>query len=203
MTLQALLLAVLMTLPPWYQDAKKEEPSARAARMEVIAYGIATAVGRATCRVVKDPKCKPVWLRSEEELGLLLVMKGWWESRFALHIHQDKCRVKIGECDAGRAKSPWQLQMSLSLPSKDWSRIGGVDKTSTMLAASAAAVVLVRSYGRCKTLEGAISLYATGKSCKWSKAKDRLLYFRRLQAKARKIKLDAAKEAVAEVALDR
>lgn len=185
MTLQHVVLAVLLSLPPWYEDRKKESQGARETRLALIAESIVKATDRATCHEDTSEECKPKWTAGRESLAIMLVNLAWWESRLALHVHQNRCRVLIGECDAGRARSIWQLQISRQVELERWSRIAGTSRTATGEAASAAADVLSMAHARCKTLTGAISMYATGRSCKWKRAPERLRHYERLMDKAK------------------
>jgi len=185
MTLQQVVLAVLLSLPPWYEDRKKETQEAREARLTIISEAIVKAADRATCHEDPSEKCKPKWTAGRESLAIMLVNLAWWESRLALHVHQNRCRVLIGECDAGRARSIWQLQISRQVEWERWSKIAGTSKAATEEAAAAAADVLSMAHARCKTLTGAISMYATGRSCKWKRAPERLRHYERLMDKAK------------------
>lgn len=187
MTLEAMLLGVLLTLQPWYEDAKREATADREVRLTTIANAIATATNAATCASADDG-CKPKWTGAADDHALALVTLGWWESRFARHVHADKCRVLIGECDAGRAKSVWQLQWSRLVPYEEWVTIGGLSRERTTRAAGAASRVFVMAFGRCKTFEGAFALYGTGKTCKMKSAKERAKFFVRLRETAKEIR---------------
>lgn len=182
-----MLLGVLLTLQPWHEDATREAKADREARLATIANAIAIATNAATCAGASD-ECEPAWSRSADDHALALVTLGWWESRFARHVHADRCRVLIGECDAGRAKSVWQLQWSRLVPFKEWSVIGGLSRERTTRAATAASRVFTMAFNRCKTYEGAFALYGTGKTCKMKSAKERAKFFVRLRETAKEIR---------------
>lgn len=155
------ILALLLTFPAHWDDRHTETPEARRARVEVVAQAIDEAV-RAT-----------PWPGSKRELAALLAVTADGESGgLALRIHAGKCRPK--ECDHGRAVSLWQLHASKLVPLEEWERMGGTDLEATTLAAMAAARVYLSHRKACGDLRGAISLYATGSTCDWSGADDRL-----------------------------
>ena len=176
MTLHEIVLGILLSLPPWHADPQRESPEQREVRLGVVATAIVDASNHATCH---QRKCDPLWGRSREDLAALLIVQGWWESRYALHVHQDKCRIKIGECDAGRAKSVWQVHASGPVSVKFWSTIGGVEQGPTLRAAWAATLVLSHAQSRCDTIQGTIAMYATGRRCSWKGAADRYAMFQR------------------------
>lgn len=161
------IFAMLMTLAPYAGDIETEKE--RAVRLSVIAKAIETS-----STTIK-------WSGSQRELATLLIVQGWSESRFAKHVHEGKCRVKQGECDAGRAVSPWQLHAGYSFRRAEWKSAEGADLKATTVAAKRAAQVLSRGRNFCKSIQGAISLYATGASCRWKGAASRLSLFRRLR----------------------
>lgn len=195
MMLETTLLTLLLTLQPWHEDAKRETPGAREARLGVVAQSVARAADLLTCRGSPDgDKCERKWRGSRETLAVMLVNLGWWESRYALHVHQNRCRVLIGECDAGRARSPWQLQISRQVEWRRWMQIAGTSRAATNEAAHAAADVFAMAHARCKNMEGAIAMYATGKRCKWKRAADRMAHYRKLLARFEELR-DAEKGA--------
>ena len=161
------LLPILLSLAPYGAD--HETPIDREIRMTVIADAIAAAVTEAE---VERPR----------EVAAMLVAAGWWESRFALHVHEGRCRVSIGECDHGRARSPWQLHRSARMTADEWATMNGADFEATRLAALHAARTLAAARGRCGSVEGAFALYATGSSCHWSGAAARVRLTQRILA---------------------
>ncbi len=189
MTLETIILTLLLSLQPWYEDAKREKPEAREARLAVVAQSVARATAILTCDgASEEDKCERKWNGSRESLAVMLVNLGWWESRYALHVHQNRCRVLIGECDAGRARSPWQLQISRQVEIRRWAKIAGTSRPATNEAAHAAADVFAMAHGRCKSMEGAIAMYATGKVCKWKRSGDRMAHYRKLLARFEEIR---------------
>lgn len=125
-------------------------------------------------------ECQRVWQGDPRVLAFLLLGQAYFETRLARHVHAGRCRTKIGECDSGRAISLWQLQAGHHLPKEKWETLSGTDLASTRLAALEAAKIVSRSHNFCGSMSGAISLYATGKSCRWAPSKQRVQFIRRL-----------------------
>jgi hypothetical protein len=169
----------------WYPAGRAPETEAvRLARFERIAL----SVERASWRASGDE-----WPYPAEELAALLVMEGWYESKFVWRVHAGKCRLKLGECDVAidsrgrlfaKAAGTWQVQASQLVPFREWRTLTGTDQASTDRAAWAAAKILSASRKRCGRgnywPEATISLYATGRSCRWRGAPQRARTFRRL-----------------------
>jgi hypothetical protein len=158
------LLAILIALPPWHGDT--EQPEARGVRLHRIAVAIDEAATTLTAGK------RPLWRGGEAELEWLLVSQGFWESRFAQHVHEGRCRKH--ECDHGRSRSVWQLQMGGHLGPETWHKLNSDSWTSTRLAALHAGRALALCKRKCRTTHGAVSMYATGSRCNWSGAKRRL-----------------------------
>lgn len=166
------LLVILMALPIRGSDAAPElEP-----RMRVVADAVAVA------SVADD------WPDSRESLAGLLVSIGYYESGYSRRIGEGRCGPN--ECDAvrgadgriwHRARSYWQIQQSALVPLDDWRRMVGTGPEPVRLAASTAARLLVHGRLRCGTQSGAVSLYATGKTCRWSGATQRVALARRVE----------------------
>lgn len=176
------IAAQVASLPLWHQDSDEEEEH-RAWRIDNVARGVALAADLATCtgdwRDEED--CEPAWpVERKLELVGALISQGWWESRYAQHVHEGRCRVHIGECDGGKARSPWQIQTSALVTDVEWYDMLGAGEEPTEIAARCAARILAVGLKRCGSLEGAISSYATGRTCKWSKAADRVRHARRM-----------------------
>lgn len=183
--LQAPVYAVLADLPPWHED-REEDAEYRAWRLGNAAHGIAQAVDLATCEGLwkGDEECTPAWPQDRRlELAALLVGIGWYESRYAAHVHEGRCRPE--ECDGGRARSPWQIQSSPMVPREEWQRMLGAEREPTVVASRAAARILAVFLDRCGTVEGSVAAYATGGRCTWSRAAERVLYARRVEGKLR------------------
>lgn len=182
-----------MGLPSYYGD--QESTQERSARMYMTAAAVVSAVDAATCSGPWNGAdwCQPVWPRAEKrQLAVLLVTLGWHESRFALHVHKNRCRVKLGECDAVRlpdgryialARTPWQMQYS-PLIREHWGSMSSATAIGTFEAAYAAAKIAGRARMRCSS-EGSwthatISGYASGRSCSWTGAAQRVKTYNRL-----------------------
>lgn len=162
---QANTLELLEALPP--SPADIEEPSIdRSYRLEVVAVSIDAAAEEHASSLA------PVETRA------YLISLGWWETRFALNVHQRRCRST--ECDAHpryidgklvvwhRARSPWQFQR-WGYTAPVWDSYHGADIGSTMRAARLAAKVMIRGRLACGTPAGAFTYYATGGRCRSSK----------------------------------
>lgn len=193
------LLAAALTFSPWYGDVEASQD--RHERLRIIAEAIDAATLHATCsedapdvpELVRESaspveesssrSCTPLWHGSARILAFLLLAQAHFETRLAAHIHRGKCRTRLGECDGGKAASLWQLQHGPHLPKERWKRLQGDDLSATTLAAYEAARVLSRGRNHCGSLTGAVSLYATGKTCSWKPAEERVAYSRRLSAR--------------------
>lgn len=127
--------------------------------------------------------CTPLWHGSARSLAFLLLAQAYFETRLAAHIHQGNCRIRLGECDGGKAASLWQLQHGPHLSKERWQRLQGDDLAATSLAAYEAARVLSRGRNHCGSQVGAVSLYATGSTCSWEPAKKRVAFSRRLSSR--------------------
>lgn len=178
MELKALILLTLLSLTPHHKDT--ESWKERVERMEIVAKSVWMASKLATCRGIEDERCQRVWPGSQKALAMLLISQGKHESHFAQHIHENNCRVEIGECDAKhtdegivpQSLSPWQIKLFNDIPKKHWVKIQeGIE--GTQWAAWYAARRLSSAYRACGHIEGAISRYALGRSCEWETAKKR------------------------------
>ena len=169
--------SVWTSLPAWHGDI--EAPADRSARLQRIDLAVTRAVKVATCDGGRIEGCKKEWRYAAADLQWLLIAQAFFETRLAVHVHEDRCRVKIGECDSGRAKSLWQIQATPLVPVQEWKTLGGADQASTDAAAIAAMRVLSRNYNRCRSIAGAISGYATGHTCNWKPAQVRARWIRR------------------------
>jgi hypothetical protein len=201
------LLAAMLTFTPWYGDVESSQD--RAARLHTIAQAINHASLAAVCSpdapplpplVVPanannaddnqepeeppaEPACTRLWRGEAKELAFLLLTQARYETHLALHVHQGKCRVHLGECDGGKAASLWQLQWGPHLPKDEWSQLSGTDLFATTHAAFEAARILSRARNYCGTTTGAIALFGTGRTCEHEPAKKRAAFMKRLLAK--------------------
>jgi hypothetical protein len=159
--------AVLMSMPPWYGD---DEPAAdRSTRLRVIATAIATVA------------------RGDRELAALLIEQGRAESHYAEHVGAGRCgkhpKSPPGECDRGLARGYWQTHRPPSMPLAQWDALRGSSLTATTAAAGLAARALRQGRASCGgivgPMRGAVSLAATGSSCRWPGAEARATRARR------------------------
>ncbi len=174
------LLALLLSLPRFTRDTETAEE--REVRMSVVDRSLVYASDRATCSGEYDvPGCHKWWTGSKKSLQVLLVVQAKYETNFAQHIHEGRCRLHLKECDGGRAKGLWQLHAGGTVTKEEWEQFEGTSLENTKVAAWAAARVMMRSLGACKgDLEGGFAMYATGNSCTWSGAKERADLYRQL-----------------------
>lgn len=192
----AALATILIGLPAFYSDA--EEPSARETRMStVVAPALVDVASEATCSdAYATPECKKLWPGTKTDLAMMLLTKGFWESRFALHVQAGKCGPR--ECDAykdhrtnriiHRSASYFQVQATGLVPVTEWRTLTGLDYDATRRAAWAAAKVASASRNRCARAAGSwefvtVSAYASGKRCSWRGAHRRVAWFTRMKAK--------------------
>lgn len=180
---------VLLSLQPSYGDM--EPWNERTGRMEIVAKAIDEASSKATCSGSFDVAgCERKWPGSKKELALLLVTKGYWESRFAKNVHEGKCRVY--ECDAHkvngkvshRARSPWQIQKTGLVTPNEYGNMKSSSQESTTLSAEVATRYLAIGMNKCKTIKGAISIYGGANSCNWKGADGRYAFFKTLNGKS-------------------
>jgi hypothetical protein len=171
-TITTAILAALLSLPRYAADT--ETPEARTTRLTTVANSIEDATQRATCsgEFAKLAECKKFWPGRQQDLRALLITIGYFETAYAQHVHEGHCRPH--ECDGGRARGLWQVQRHGLVPSAAWERIVGADDYSTQISAYLAAKVLGSDLSKCGTIEGAVSMYATGNSCSWDGAKARV-----------------------------
>jgi hypothetical protein len=187
--LKEALFAAALTFRPWHGDV--EEPQDRKERLALIAEAISDAVDVATCAKAplglqpseeKQPPCERLWSGDPRQLGFLLLAQAYFETRLARHVHEGNCRAQSGECDSGRAISLWQLQFGPHLAREEWQTLGAATLEATRRAAVHAARSLGRGFNYCRSLRGAISLYATGQTCSWRPATKREAFVRHLMA---------------------
>jgi hypothetical protein len=169
------ILGALLALPGL--PLRGETQEAWHARAEVIARAIDGATLHATCEgpYRESEGCEPVWRRERSQLAAILIVQGYFESRFAARVQAGRCRRD--ECDAiwlpggrifHRARSYWQLHASPLVPWAEWRNLSGTELSPTSDAAYAAARVVGYGYSRCDSIDGAIAIFATGRSCRWS-----------------------------------
>lgn len=136
--------AAIRRFVPVHRTDRDEAPEAWSARV--------TELGAAIEVVTKDPTERAFLIvTAREESGLARFV--WFD--------EPKCRTRGSKwCDGGRAFGIFQLQGA-----------PGRTRDLTLLEQTAAALSRYRkAFGTCKTLDGAIAQYATGRSCSWSGA---------------------------------
>jgi hypothetical protein len=200
----ATILALLLSLPAYYTDQETLEE--RTDRLTTIAEANADVSARFTCSGKYDTKdCTPRWRGSRESLAIALVTAGFWESRFAKHIHEGKCRPGYqkepgvwarGECDEVIIRNPktgkitrryfaartiFQMQYDRGIR-RHWNVMDGTDATSTWYATHAAAIKLSRCYSPAP--KKLFMCYAGTRNPAWKGAKPRALFY---EAKMRKV----------------
>jgi hypothetical protein len=122
--------------------------------------------------------------RAPREWGALLLTIGYHESTFSLRIHRGECNLKKRECDAGRARSGWQMHKNL-FTAPLWEELQGLEHTE--IQARAASDALERAYWTCAKsgvpwLQATINGYA-GKRCgdtSWPGLQQRMATFNML-----------------------
>lgn len=206
LTLSQTLLAILLTLKPHDEDIN-EQHLERINRLTIIAESISNASKDILCKEdeINNDKQKFCWNGTQKEIALLLITKGYSETRFSKRIHSGKCYDN--ECDPifshyklknqnirfvryWRAKSPWQIHQQTFITQEVWKKIGFSTYESTYLAAYNAAKILAFASNRCggwnqlDRIERGMALYATGKSCKWTGTKNRMWLYNHLITKS-------------------
>jgi hypothetical protein len=189
MTFIQYITLILLSLEPSYGD--KEPWDVRAERMEIIAQAIDDASSQATCSdSYAISSCQKIWSKSKKDLALLLVTKGFWESRFAKNVHEGKCAPT--ECDAvvvsgavhHRARSPWQIQRAPSLVSEsEYKLMNSASLEGTKTSANVATRYLAMGLKTCHTIKGAISMYG-GAGCEWEGTIGRYNFFNSIRSKS-------------------
>lgn len=176
---KAKILALLLRLPAWHGDVETEE-------QRIDRYGvIATAI-------VEAAEERP-FMGSSDNMAILLAEQAYSETRLARHVHAGECRVEIGECDSGKAGTPWQIQWDEAwYPKEKWDQLIGMEQEPTTLAAKRAAEILAMGANYCRAkynwdpayrgreLGWAISIYGKG-SCTGGKTAARERLFWRLK----------------------
>ena len=176
------IVTILLSLEPSYSD--KETWADRTARMEIIAEAIEDASTKATCEEkYNTPDCKKTWTRGRRSLALLLITKGFWESKFAKNVHEGRCRTY--ECDSytvngnthHRARSPWQIQRTGLVAKEEYDKMNSSTRESTTMSANVAARYLVMGMNSCKTIPGTMAIYGGAGTCTWDGVKPRVDFY--------------------------
>lgn len=133
---------------------------------ETVSESISSATLAATCEGQwQGTGCRAVWPRSRRELGAGLVVVAYFESAFLARIQRNECRLKIGECDNGFARSYWQTHRHWVPDEMWWHEMIGIDYEAITRSAYMASRALGAGYKKCKSREGALTAYAIGR-CK-------------------------------------
>lgn len=149
----SILTLLLAGLPAYSID--RESPAEREERMAVVAWSIAAATEEQVM-LGRWPSAR------REELAVMLVTLGWWESRFARHVHAGMCRAH--ECDHGLARSPWQVHAGGPVSAELWGQMADDSRESTLAGARGAARLVVAARGACgSAVDGVIGTYMTGR----------------------------------------
>lgn len=183
---------MLLSLEPSYSD--KETWGSRTERMELVAQAIDDASSKATCSdIYAIPSCQKLWSGSKKDLALLLVTKGYWESRFAKNVHEGKCRpyecdavVVAGQTRSHRARSLWQIQRTSLVNAEEYKLMNSSSLEATKMSANVATRYLSAGFNKCRTIQGAISVYG-GAGCNWSGSNARFSFFTRISSKSESI----------------
>ena len=176
--------AMLTSLPPWYEDVNEE---GRNERLTVIAESEAVGVERAMaprCEEIASPWCRPWYSKDPVTLLAGVSALGWWETKFARHVHEGRCRA--WECDAWkrkdgvvvhRARSVWQVHAWAA----GWDRMLGVELAPTTVAAGAAARLVAVGLNTCGSKLGAVTRYAGRGGCSWAGGAGRVRTWEQLE----------------------
>lgn len=182
------ITTILLSLQPSYNDAENWEQ--RSERMSVIAQSIDDAASKSTCSdSYATSDCVKVWPGDKKSLVILLITKGYWESRFAKNVHEGKCYKY--ECDAyvvngnvlHRARSPWQIQKTILVTKEEYEKMNSATLESTTMSATVATRYLALGMNKCHTIKGAMSIYSGAKTCNWNRVKAREQFYKFIEKK--------------------
>ncbi len=161
--LKIVLFRILMSLAAWHGDGETQE--AREARMQVFADAIDKATEHAACEGSwkNDTTCKVIW-RDRISGAARLVYLADAETNLSKHVHEGRCGEHAdspkGECDSGRARSPWQLHDNANFTREEWAAVNTVEGTE--IAAYKALAALAFGRHSCGTDAGMFSQYGHG-----------------------------------------
>lgn len=134
MSLKALVLAGLQSLPVFHEDKAPEFAEQKAAQLETFAAAVAE---QAAQQKVALPR----------EWAALMVTIAYQESGLSLRIHRGDCYIKKGECDRGLARGVFQLhRYAEAVPT--WDQMHGLDNIG--IQARVASARLRRGYYTCR-----------------------------------------------------
>jgi hypothetical protein len=146
------LLAALRALPVYVEDRAVLELK------DVQLQDFARAIERASA--------KPPGGIHPKDWQAALAAVAYGESTLSIRIHRGDCNLKKRECDAGRARGPWQQQKNVFV-ANIWDQLHGLEFTEVQ--AEAASASLARGFHTCARsgvpwLQGAINGYM-GRRC--------------------------------------
>lgn len=134
MSLKALVLAGLQSLPVFHEDKAPEFAEQKAAQLETFAAAVAE---QAAQQKVALPR----------EWAALMVTIAYQESGLSLRIHRGDCYIKKGECDRGLARGVFQLHRYAEAVST-WDQMVGAENTAVQVRVASAR--LRRGYYTCR-----------------------------------------------------
>jgi hypothetical protein len=171
-------------------------------RLTSIAIAESRAADRATCSgEFKGTGCTRI-IASRTEAAAILTEWADAETALRSNVHRDECRkyecdpirlrVKGGTIVMHLARSLWQLHRG-SWTAERWVAISGATQQATDAAAWEAIKRFQLARGQCGgTIEGAFANLATGKSCMWWGAHERVLKAERIRV--RLVKLQSSEQ---------
>lgn len=148
------ILAVMLRLPTWYQDAD-ETPEQRADLLRPVALAIELATDDVT-----------------EQAALIAL--GYAESSWARYVVEGRCSDGPAgtRCDHGQARHPWQVHRA-ACPAA-W-ELAEDDPRALERSAECAVRILRGAKMRCRDgWRGAFAGFARGASCTWAPAAKRV-----------------------------
>lgn len=190
------LLTLLVSFTPYYTDQETVEE--RKERMTVVSTAITHACYRATCTPPYDEDCDVIFSGKLEECVVGEATLGYFESRFAKHIHENKCRKGYwskkqnkwirGECDEQVSRdvhgkvvaqfftsfTMWQMKRTeIVLP--EWPHMHGSSLEATKLAAWASTKIFSRCWSG--NARKAFVCYAGSSNPNWPGALPRVKFY--------------------------
>jgi len=141
-----LVLALILTFSPWYEDINEKD---REGRMATIAF---------TQVEVGAQLAGEEFPGTQEELVALLMTAGWWETRYNKRIHAGNCHAD--ECDGGKARSVYQIQMNGTYPDEIWEDSVGLGMVPTFFATMGAGLSFSAAWRACHEAYGIRGVWA-------------------------------------------
>lgn len=147
-------------------------------RLANVAGGIELASDWATCSGAwRSLPCTRQWPGPRTQVAAVLYAIGDGETGFRWRYQAGHCR--IDECDGRvlfdgvsipKSAGPFQVQRARAIPPEWHAAFIGTTPTAAVHQCLGAARAISIHRRSCKTIRGALSGYATGKSCDWSGA---------------------------------